>query len=79
MVTDMGPHHGQPGHRAGAGLGDGPGDGAAARGAGSDRDRDSVCACAATAPATAIGAQSNDGNLCLDSRNNKTPAAKWGN
>lgn len=29
--------------------------------------------------ATAIGAQSNDGNLCLDSRNNKTPAAKWGN
>jgi type IV pilus assembly protein PilE len=29
--------------------------------------------------ATAIGSQANDGNLCLDSRNNKTPAAKWGN
>ena len=29
--------------------------------------------------ATAIGSQASDGNLCLDSRNNKTPAAKWGN
>ena len=27
--------------------------------------------------ATAIGAQAGDGNLCLDSRNNRTPAAKW--
>jgi type IV pilus assembly protein PilE len=27
--------------------------------------------------ATAIGAQAADGNLCLDSRNNKTPAATW--
>ena len=28
--------------------------------------------------ATAIGTQAGDGNLCLDSRNNRTPAAKWG-
>lgn len=27
--------------------------------------------------ATAIGAQAPDGNLCLDSRNNRTPADKW--
>lgn len=27
--------------------------------------------------ATAIGSQASDGDLCLDSRNNKTPAAKW--
>jgi len=27
--------------------------------------------------ATPIGTQVSDGNLCLDSRNNKTPAAKW--
>jgi type IV pilus assembly protein PilE len=27
--------------------------------------------------ATATGSQARDGNLCLDSRNNKTPAAKW--
>ena len=29
--------------------------------------------------ATAIGAQAADGNLCLDSRNNKAPAATWTN
>jgi len=29
--------------------------------------------------ATAIGKQESDGSLCLDSRNNRTPAAKWGN
>jgi len=28
--------------------------------------------------ATAIGAQASDGNLCLDSSNNRTPATKWG-
>jgi type IV pilus assembly protein PilE len=28
--------------------------------------------------ATAIGSQASDGNLCLDSSNNRTPAAKWG-
>ena len=27
--------------------------------------------------ATAIGSQASDGDLCLDSRGNKTPAAKW--
>jgi type IV pilus assembly protein PilE len=27
--------------------------------------------------ATAIGGQASDGNLCLDSRNNRTPAGKW--
>jgi type IV pilus assembly protein PilE len=27
--------------------------------------------------ATAMGAQASDGNLCLDSVNQKTPAAKW--
>ena len=27
--------------------------------------------------ATAIGPQTGDGNLCLDSRNNRTPAEKW--
>ena len=27
--------------------------------------------------ATATGGQARDGNLCLDSRHNKTPAAKW--
>lgn len=27
--------------------------------------------------ATAIGSQESDGNLCLDSRNNRTPAEKW--
>jgi type IV pilus assembly protein PilE len=27
--------------------------------------------------ATPIGAQTSDGALCLDSRNNKTPAGKW--
>ena len=27
--------------------------------------------------ATAIGSQSGDGNLCLDNRGNKIPAAKW--
>ena len=27
--------------------------------------------------ATAIGSQANDGNLCLDSLNQKTPADKW--
>jgi type IV pilus assembly protein PilE len=26
---------------------------------------------------TAIGGQSADGNLCLDSRNNRTPSDKW--
>jgi type IV pilus assembly protein PilE len=29
--------------------------------------------------ATAVGAQASDGNLCLDSLNQKTPAAKWSN
>jgi len=28
--------------------------------------------------ATAIGKQASDGNLCLDSRNNRTPTSKWG-
>ena len=27
--------------------------------------------------ATAIAGQAGDGNLCLDSRNNKSPAGKW--
>ena len=27
--------------------------------------------------ATAIGSQASDGDLCLDSRNNRTPAGKW--
>lgn len=27
--------------------------------------------------ATPIGSQASDGNLCVDSRNNKTPASKW--
>ena len=27
--------------------------------------------------AIAIGTQAKDGNLCLDSRNNRTPSAKW--
>ena len=27
--------------------------------------------------ATAVGGQTSDGNLCLDSNGNKTPAAKW--
>ena len=27
--------------------------------------------------ATAVGTQANDGNLCLDSLNQKTPTAKW--
>jgi type IV pilus assembly protein PilE len=27
--------------------------------------------------ATAIGAQARDGNLCLDSRNNRIPVGKW--
>jgi type IV pilus assembly protein PilE len=27
--------------------------------------------------ATAIGSQASDGNICLDSRNNRAPAAKW--
>jgi type IV pilus assembly protein PilE len=27
--------------------------------------------------ATAIGKQASDGNLCIDSRNNKSPIAKW--
>ena len=29
--------------------------------------------------ATAVGAQASDGNLCLDSLNQKTPVAKWSN
>jgi type IV pilus assembly protein PilE len=29
--------------------------------------------------ATAVGSQANDGNLCLDSLNQKTPVAKWSN
>jgi type IV pilus assembly protein PilE len=28
--------------------------------------------------ATAVGKQASDGSLCLDSRNNRTPATKWG-
>ena len=31
-----------------------------------------------TITATAIGGQAVDGNLCLDSLNQKTPIAKWG-
>ena len=31
-----------------------------------------------TITATAIGGQAGDGDLCLDSVNNKTPASKWG-
>ena len=31
-----------------------------------------------TITATATGGQASDGGLCLDSVNNKTPAAKWG-
>ena len=31
-----------------------------------------------TITATATGGQASDGNLCLDSVNNKTPADKWG-
>ena len=31
-----------------------------------------------TITATAIGGQVSDGDLCLDSVNNKTPATKWG-
>ena len=27
--------------------------------------------------ATPIGSQASDGNLCIDSRNNKSPTAKW--
>lgn len=30
-----------------------------------------------TVTATAVGGQAGDGNLCLDSNGNKTPAAKW--
>src|SRR5262249_35843529 len=32
-----------------------------------------------TITATAIGGQTSDGNLCLDSLNQKTPPAKWSN
>jgi type IV pilus assembly protein PilE len=31
-----------------------------------------------TITATAIGGQASDGDLCIDSVNNKTPVAKWG-
>jgi type IV pilus assembly protein PilE len=31
-----------------------------------------------TITATAIGGQATDGDLCLDSVNNKTPGGKWG-
>jgi type IV pilus assembly protein PilE len=44
---------------------------------GNDCAGNSVSGPAYVITATAIGAQASDGNLCLDSRNNKTPAAKW--
>lgn len=49
----------------------------AADASGNDCNGTAIVAPAYVWQATAIGSQSSDGNLCLDSSGNKTPSDKW--